>query len=634
GLDHLERPPRPSDDVVPMCFPSYAHPEEVDGLGHAEGASQGHYVPNYPKVMRMGFGGILSQARARLAAEADPTRQDFLRAVCVAFEGAGALALRYAELAESMAPTASAERKVELRSIGAACRHIAADPPQDFHQACQLTFFVHLLAVIENHWLLSQGRMDQYLMPTYRLCDPGEAATLIRCLLIKLNDQGDVRQGDIAYDGEDNVVLGGLLPDGSDGVNELTYALLDALEDVNLPNPEIAARVHRNSPDEYITRLARMSADHFSQLAYFNDDAFVPALMGVEFAAEDARDYVLDACQDVLINGKSSFFLLSAIPLAGIVLEILAEADDAWTFDQLVGRCKQKAVEAIRRDVANYNAQELLHRQVTVLPFLSGTMDDCIENGVDMTQGGLRFRNKGIMVSSPVTAINSLAALRQVVYEQRFVTLSEMKAALAADWQDHEPLRQRCIQAPKWGNDDDAVDSLGKDLIESACREIMKCRTASGARVLAGVHQPHSYGAGLNHPATPDGRHNRDAIPVTLSPANGTDRRGPTAVMKSATKIDPMLCQWNSALLMTFHPSAVRGEAGLRKFICLLKTFFAMGGMQLELNVVDADTLRAAQREPEKHRDLVVRVWGMSARFVELCKGYQDDVIARTEHGL
>jgi len=632
SLDHLASPLRPSDDVVPICFPSYAHPEEVTGLGHAEGASQGHYVPNYPKIMRLGFGGILSQARTRHTAETDPTRQDFLSAVCVAFEGAGAFARRYAELAESMAPDAAPERQAELRAISATCRHIADQPPQDFHQACQLTFFVHLLSVIENHWLLSQGRMDQYLLPTYRTCEPREAAMLIRCLLIKLNDQGDVRQGDIAYDGEDNVVLGGLLPNGSDGVNELTYALLDALEEVNLPNPEIAARVHRNSPEKYIERLAKMSTGHFGQLAYFNDDAFVPALMGMDFAAEDARDYVLDACQDVLINGKSSFYLLAAVQLTGIMLETLNEAGDTWTFEQLISRFKVKTAEAIRRDVDNYNAQELLHLQVTTLPFLSGTMDDCIANGVDMTQGGLRFLNKGIMVASPVTAINSLAALRQVVHEQRFVTLSEMKNALAANWEGCEPLRQKCIQAPKWGNDDDSVDSLGKDLIEFACREIMKYRTASGARVLAGVHQPHSYGAGLHHAATPDGRHNRDAIPVTLSPANGTDRHGPTAVMKSATKIDPMLCQWNSALLMTFHPSAVRGESGLQKFIFLLKTFFAMGGMQLQLNVVDAETLRAAQREPDQYRDLIVRVWGMSARFVELCQGYQEDVIGRTQH--
>jgi len=632
-FDRLDRPPKPSNDLTLNCFPAYARPDEIKD-GHCEGCSQGHYVPNYPKVIRLGFGGIRAQAEARLSTETDPARNDFLRAVYVTFEGAGILARRYADLAESMTSKAAPERVRELKAIASACRHIASEPPQTFHEACQLTFFVHLLAVIENHWLLSQGRMDQYLLPMYCACDPSEATTLMQCLLIKLNDQGDVRMGDLVYDGEDNVVLGGLLPSGSDGVNELTYALLDSLADLNLPNPEIAARVHRNSPSKYIERLAGLSVNHFGQLAYFNDDAFVPSLEGIGFSPGDARDYVLDACQDVLIDGKSSFFVLSAVTLTGIVLEILAEADDSWTFARFLTQCKERIAEIARRDVENYNAQERLGRQVTILPFVSGTMDDCIEKGVDMTRGGLHFLNKGMMVVAPVTAINSLVAIRQVVYEQRFAKLSELKAALAADWEGHEALRQKCIHAPKWGNDDDSVDLLGKDIIEFACREIMKYRTSTGARILAGVHQPHSYAGGLGYQATPDGRHNRDVIPVTLSPANGTDRNGPTAVMKSATKIDPMLCQWNSALLMNFHPSAVRGAAGLHKFISLLKTFFAMGGMQLQLNVVDSATLKAAQLEPEKHRDLVVRVWGVSIRFVELCKGYQDDVIARTEHAL
>lgn len=633
-LEHLDRPPRPVDDVDLCAFPSYARAEETMHPGHLEGVSQGHYVPNYPKVMRLGFGGIRDQAEARLAVEADPVRQDFLRAVCVAFESAGALARRYAALAESLAPGQPPARAGELMAIAAACRNIAANPPRTFHEACQLTFFVHLLAIMENHALMSQGRMDQYLLPTYQTCEPGEAALLLRCLLIKLNDQGDVNLGDVAYDGMDNVVLGGLLPDGGDGVNALTYALLDALDDVRLPNPQVAARVHRDSLPQYIERLARLSTSHFGQLAYFNDDAFVPALQGVGFPPAAARDYVLDACQDVLIDGKSSFFLLSGVSLTGIVLDTLAEADDSWTFARFLERCKERTAEVVRRDVDNWNAQLIPGRQAVILPFLSGTMDDCVERGLDMTQGGLRFPNKGMMVCSPVTAINSLAALREVVFERREVSLSAIKAALASNWEGQEPLRQKCIQAPKWGNDDDSADLLGKELIECACREIMKHLTSNGARVLAGVHQPHSYGAGRNYTATPDGRHSQDPIPVTLSPANGTDRHGPTAAMKSAAKIDPLLSQWNSALLLSFHPMAIRGEAGLQKFIAMLRTFFAMGGMQLELNVVDAATLREAQREPHKHRDLVVRVWGMSARFVELCKGYQDDVIARTEHGV
>lgn len=634
GHEGQERPSRPSDDIMPTGFPAYARPEEIKDLGHGEGASMGHYVPNYPKVMQLGFGGVLAQARARLERESDPTKRDFLAGVCAAYEGAGALARRYAGLAEELSTSAAPERAAELARIAGACRNVAAAAPRTFHEACQLTFFVHLLAVIENHQLMSQGRMDQYLLPTYRECAPDEAALLLRCLLIKLNDQGDVRLGQIAYDGMDNVVLGGLLPDGRDGVNELTFAILDALDEVRLPNPEVAARVHRGSPPAYLERLARLTASHFGQLAYYNDDAFVPALEGVGFPAADARDYVLDACQDVLIDGKSNFYVISGVSLTSILLQALGEAEDAWTFEQLLARCRERTAERVEHDVRTYCEWERSGRRWSILPFLSGTMDDCVEQGRDMTEGGLRYPNKGMMVGAPVTAVNSLAALREVVFEQRAATLSQVKAALAANWQGWEDLRRQCLQAPKWGNDDERVDRLGKEWIEFACREILRHRTASGARVLAGVHQPHPFGAGTQYPATPDGRGSGEAIPVTLSPANGTDRRGPTAVMKSAACIDPMLCQWNNALLMTFHPAALRGPEGAARFIALLRAYFGMGGMQLQLNVVDAETLRAAQREPDQHRDLVVRVWGFSGRFVELCKGYQDDVIARTEHGL
>ncbi|MCE5325335.1 MAG: hypothetical protein LLG01_02865 [Planctomycetaceae bacterium] len=636
GLEGLERPRDPSKDSLEYCCPRYARDEELDRLGRGEGGSQGHYVPNYPKVMRLGFGGIIAQAADRLARETVPSRCDFLKAVIVIFQGAAGLANRYAALADEQALDASPERAAELHEIASACRHVATQPPATFHQACQLAFFLHLVTVIENYSLLSQGRMDQYLLPSYAACEGARAALLLRCLLIKLNDIGDLKLGDVSYDGMDNVIVGGLLPDGRDGVNDLTYAILDAAGELKLPNPQIAARVHRGSPPRYIHRLAELSTGHFGQLAFYNDDAFVPALESVGYCPADARDYVLDACQDVLIDGKSSFFVLAAVTLTGIFQQTLAEADDAWSFEQLLERFKRRIAENISDCVRQYNARENVDGRETIspLPFLSGTMDDCIEKGLDITQGGLRFNDKGMMVSAPVTAINSLVAVRAVVFDRKEATLSQLKAALAADWKGCEALRQKCLAAPKWGNDDDRVDLLGKEIVEFACREILTHRTGCGARVLSGVHQPHPWAAGTCYTATPDGRRSGEGIPVTLSPANGSDRSGPTAVMKSVAKIDPMLSQWNNALLMSFHPTAVRGREGLAKFTHLLEAFFAMGGMQLQLNVVSAETLRQAQREPQKHPDLVVRVWGMSARFVELCKGYQDDVIARTQHQL
>ena len=207
-----------------------------------------------------------------------------------------------------------------------------------------------------------------------------------------------------------------------------------------------------------------------------------------------------------------------------------------------------------------------------------------------------------------------------------------MKNACRNNFEGCEPLRQRLLAAPKWGNDDDEVDLLGKELLEFACQEILKHRIDSEARFLSGIHQPHHVTGGARVGATPDGRKAGQPFPVTMAPVNGTERKGPTAVIKSVTKIDPMLCQWNSALTLSFHPTAITGEEGLRKFESFLQTFLLLGGIQLQTNVVDTETLRAAQREPEKYRDLVIRVWGFSAYFVDLSPGYQEEVIARTAH--
>jgi formate C-acetyltransferase len=311
----------------------------------------------------------------------------------------------------------------------------------------------------------------------------------------------------------------------------------------------------------------------------------------------------------------------------------LAEIDDWTTFEQLIETYKEKIAQAVRASAEGY-VRSLSIPVVSPLPFLSATLDDCIEKGLDITQGGLKYRDKGMFVMSPVNAINSLAAIKKVVFDDGAASLAEVKDACRKNFENYKQLRQKLLAAPKWGNDDDEVDLLGKEILEFACGEILKYRIDSEARFLSGIHQPHHVTGGARINATPDGRKAGEPIPVTLSPTNGTERNGPTAVVKSVTKIDPMLCQWNSALMLHFHPTALAGEGGLIKFDSFLRTFLSLGGIQLQMNVVDAERLRAAQREPEKYRDLVVRVWGFSTYFVDLSSGYQEEVIARTAHGI
>lgn len=313
------------------------------------------------------------------------------------------------------------------------------------------------------------------------------------------------------------------------------------------------------------------------------------------------------------------------------LLNTLDEIDDQVTFDQLIESYKAKIAKATQ-NAAEWYIKSLDAPLISPLPFLSGTLEDCIGKGLDITKGGVTYRDKGMFVMSPVNAVNSLSAIKKVVFDDGFASLADVKNACKNNYEGYDLLRQRLLSAPKWGNDDDNVDNLAKDIFEFSCREILKYRIDDEARFLSGIHQPHHVSTGAGMGATPDGRKHGDPIPVTLSPSNGTERKGPTAIIKSVTKIDPMLCQWNSALTINFHPSSVSGEDGLKKFEMLLRSFLDLGGIQLQTNILNAEILQIAQNEPERYRDLVIRVWGFSAYFINLSRQYQDEIISRTAH--
>lgn len=623
----------PSSDVGLWAYPRYlTEAERSVGATMPEGGSKAHYVAGYRKVLELGFGGIIDQASRRLKGEQSPEKRNFLSAVCIAYEGASVLARRYADLVSKMAQKASGRREAELEGIAEVCAHVAIWPPRDFHEALQLFWFTHIALMVENHCLMSFGRFDQYMERFYDTHPPAKTQELLECLLIKLNDQADVKQGEGHY-GSDNLMLSGTRPDGRDATNRLTYACLDALDRLRLANPQFNIRLHKNSPRELVQQACDLARQGLGQLAFYNDDAVIPSLAGVGFPVEDARGYALDACQDILIEGSSDFYLGGSVELTPLLLEVLEESNGQATFAQLIESYKEEIAKAVQMRAEGY-VRSLAYPVVSPLPFLSATLDDCIAKGLDVTQGGLKYRDKGMFVMSPVNAVNSLAAIRKVVFDDTAASLVEVKNACRNNFEGCEPLRQRLLAAPKWGNDDDEVDLLGKELLEFACQEILKHRIDSEARFLSGIHQPHHVTGGARVGATPDGRKAGEPFPVTMAPVNGTEHKGPTAVIKSVTKIDPMLCQWNSALTLSFHPTAIAGEEGLKKFESFLQTFLLLGGIQLQTNVVDTETLRAAQRQPEKYRDLVIRVWGFSAYFVDLSPGYQEEVIARTAHSI
>ena len=613
-------------------LPEYYRDEAEKALYEHRSAT--HNVPGFANALRYGLGGLAEMSTARLADEPDETKRGFLKSFVIVCEAVGGLCTRYADLAAELADqTDCDQRREDLQSITDVCRHIATAPPRNIHEAMQLHWFVWLATILEVGCLVTSGRFDQLIGPFWPSDPAGQdrAKELLDCYVIKSNDQDDLWTGRSLIN--NNFMLSGLTPDGDDATNDVTWAVLDSVAKLRLPDPQLAVRLHKDSPPELIRHVARLLRDGVSQISVYNDDLFIPALVGAGFPVEDARDYAIDACQDVNIAGKSVFYNAGSYTLANWLLDTLQAVDDDAEWETFFRAYQARIAENIDEHLTEY-AHRFNTRPADPCPFLSVMMDDCIAAGLGAANGGLRYRDKGVFLAQPVCAINSLAAIRKVVYEDRVATLADVRAACLADFAGYESLRRELQAAPKWGNDDDAVDLIGKELLDSAAQEIVRHRLDAQAGFLAGIHQAHHVATGQGMPATPDGRLSGDPLSVTLAPANGTARKGPTAVMRSITKLDPMLIQWNSSLTMTFDPASLAGETGLDKFAALITTYLAMSGPQLQVNCISADTLRAAQADPDAYGDLVVRVWGFCDRFVDLSPEYQQELIDRTAHAV
>ncbi len=611
---------------VPDFFRDASERESIDW-----GRSTSHNVPGFQKIVTSGLGELSARSEAKLETEADQGRRDTLKSYKIACDAAGTLFARYAALARELSGGAAGQRLADLEKIADACDHLVTGAPRDLHEAMQLYWLTWGLIVLEVGCLVSMGRIDQVLGPFWPQDPESQASAqeLMDCFIIKCNDQNELWKGKSLINNE--VVLSGRARNGDDATNAVTWAVLSSLDRLNMPDPQPSVRLHDDSPSELLHTVCEMWCDGKSQIAVFNDDVFIPALAGAGIDLADARDYAIDACQDVNIFGKSDFFVAGQIDLTGLLLCAIdeAEAELSWP-DFLAGY--EKIIETdVARICGSYN-ERMEALPGMPCPLLSVTMDDCIERGLDHANGGLAVRDKGVMLAAPVTAINSLAALKAAI-ESGESNLGEIRDACKANWTGYEDLRRMCSKAPKWGNDDDFVDLLGTRILEFAAHELWKYRTPDGSRFLSGIHQAHHVSKGHATPATPDGRTDAQPMSPTLAPANGTETKGPTAVMKSVAKIDPMIVQWNSSLTMMFDPGSLGGE-GLDKFESLVRTWLTMRGPQLQINAVSGDTLRAAQADPESYQDLIVRVWGFTDRFVSLDPIYQNELIERTRHSM
>jgi pyruvate formate-lyase/glycerol dehydratase family glycyl radical enzyme len=634
-----------------------------------EQRAPGHTVLD-DKIYRKGmrdFQEDIRRALANLDYLNDPEaydKQEELKAMLICADALIRFAERHAEKAEELAARESdPRRRAELRRIAEVCRRVPAYPPRDFWEAVQYYWFVHLGVTTElNTWdSFSPGRLDQHLYPFYRRgLEDGtltreQAEELLQCLWIKFNNQpappkvGVTAAESATYTDFAQINLGGLREDGSDGVNELTYLILDVVEEMRLLQPSASVQVSKKSPDAFIKRAARIIRTGFGQPSVFNADLVVQELLRQGKSLADARNGGTSGCVETGAFGKESYILTGYMNLPKILEITLNNGVDPRTgrrigletgdprdfasFDELFAAFERQLRYFVDVKVRGNNVIERLYARHMPAPFLSILIDDCIAKGKDYHDGGARYNTTYIQGVGLGSITDALTAIRYHVFDQRTVSMDELLTALRGDFAGYESLRQTLLhRTPKYGNDDDYADGVMRAVFEAYFQAVDGRPNTKGGRYHINLLPTtvHVYFGSVTG-AMPDGRKAGMPLSEGISPVQGADRRGPTAVLKSAAKMDHARTG-GTLLNQKFNPSLLRTEEGLDKFVQLIRTYFRLDGHHIQFNVVDAATLRAAQEHPEQYRSLIVRVAGYSDYFCDLTKALQDEIIARTEH--
>jgi formate C-acetyltransferase len=650
----------------------------ISGRGNVT-SGDGHIILDIHRVLRLGLEGVIAEAQAALAALSphDPgwiRKRPFLEGAIVSLRAVIRFAGRYAAEAERQAalPDTPPERRAELLRIVETCRCVPGRPARTFVEAVQAAYFVHLCSQIEsNGHSFSLGRLDQYLHPFYiadlaagRLTQEG-AQEILELLWLKLFSIIKIRPWDhtrfgIGYPTYQNVTIGGQTAGGADATNELSHMVLAAIRDVRLTQPNVSARIHTGTPDRFLMECARTIKLGFGMPAMKNDEIIIPALLEKGVAPEDAYDYAIVGCVEAAVPGKWGYRVTGMAFLN--ILKVLEITLNNGT-DPRTGLCLlsgrggladfgsfEELYDAFHKQYMVYARQSFLFDAVAdtcleeLVPdaFASALVDDCLARGLTIKEGGARYDIVSGLQSGISNVANALMALKLLVFEQKLLDPQAVMAALAADFTQPggEVIRQRLLGAPKWGNDNDEVDALACRVMKDYLHEMGKYHnTRYGRGPIGGGYAGSTSNISANVPlgakvgATPDGRRAGEPIAEGMSAVHGTDTRGPTALLRSVSKL-PNIRMLAQLLNVRLSPATLATEAGLARLVTLMKGFRSLKLWHVQFNTVDTETLLAAQRDPEKHRDLVVRVAGYSALFVTLDRATQDDIIQRTVHEL
>lgn len=622
------------------------------GIYAGSGSCLNHSIRDYAKVMRVGFAGIRQEilgALERLRPEApeDLESLSFLRSALLIAEAGRRMGVRFAEEARRQAEGCTdPQRKEELGRIAQVCEQVPAKPARSFWEALQALWFAHMITCWEDDINANSiGRIDQFLYPYYkadkehgRLTD-AEALELIEALWVKLYRDYDVQQA----------VLSGHTPAGEDATNALTYLFLEATQRMEFVRC-LSVRVHKHSPQRLLDRSLDLVSKGGGIPFFFNDDVLIPSLRDRGIAIEDARDYAMIGCVEVTIPGRANPHAVSNLANLTKCFELaLNNGSDLATNTQYgpqTGRAEdfgsmQEVFEAYKRQVEFFaghavfasNRGELEQQYAFPLPYRSLLTSDCIERGRDITRGGARYNYHSTCAMGIPNVADSLMAIKRLVFEERKVTLRELVEVCRRNFEGAEDLRQRILwRVPKYGNDDCEVDALAVEAAQHFCLHMLTHRTLQGGTFFTHLFSfLWNVSFGKQVWALPDGRKAGEPLAYSISPMQGRDRKGLTALLNSLTRMPHRLASASSSAIIGIDPTMLEGE-GRAKVGDAIKSAIDRGLGQLQINVVNAETLRKAQACPEQYGNLTVRVSGFSSKFTILAKDLQDHIIARTKH--
>jgi len=629
--------------------------------------SIGHVIVDYGKILGKGFLGLKKDIEERIdklemTCSESSQKYSFYKSGIILCDAMIEWAGRYAKEARKMALNEKDLRwKKELEMIADICENVPANPARNFREAIQSFWFTHVMLYMEQDGLgCSVGRLDQYLYPYYKksidqgIITKDDAQELLECLWIKLTEVMRAYGYDCAkyfagFSIGENLAIGGVDRDGKDATNELSYMCLEAEKNTKLTQPNLSVRVHPKSPEDFLMKAVEVVSMGRTKPEFFNDMVGVPSLISCGVPLYEARDYVISGCVEAVppcCNGMTNAAMSNLAKAFELALHNgicqltgkqlgpkTGDPRDFKSIDDLLEAFRIQVRAYVREMVAALHIIERIHAEYHPLPYFSLVLDDCLDKGVDVTAGGARYNFTGPQAVGLADVANSLAAVKKLVFEEKKISMEQLLEALHKNFEGKEAFRQELMnRVPKWGNDDDYVDSLASEVAKIYCNEVSQYKNTRG-----GIYRPGIYSLsanvsfGMHVSALPSGRLSTAPLAEGISPFQGTDIYGPTGVVKSAAKLDHEIITNGTILNQKFTPRLISDDIGKRAMLDLIRSYFDLGGWHIQFNVVSAETLRAAQRDPDAYKGLIIRVAGYSAFFIELDKTVQDDIIARTE---